>query len=60
MQISFLGNFNVHQQLWLSSLFIDDPSKLAVNFAILHNFEQLVQHPTCIPNRLGDRQAQHS
>ena len=54
-EISILGDFNVHHQLWLSSPFTDDPGELAFNFAILHDFEQLVQHPTRIPNRLGDR-----
>ena len=27
---------------------------ILVNFAILHDLEQLVQHPTRIPDRLGD------
>ncbi|MPC45326.1 hypothetical protein E2C01_039022 [Portunus trituberculatus] len=53
-EISILGDFNVHHQLWLSSHFSDHPSELAFNFAILHDLEQLVQHPTCIPDRLGD------
>ncbi|MPC34105.1 hypothetical protein E2C01_027484 [Portunus trituberculatus] len=41
-----------HHQLWLSSPFNDYLDELAFNFAILH--EQLVQHPTHIPDRLGD------
>ncbi|MPC71227.1 hypothetical protein E2C01_065499 [Portunus trituberculatus] len=54
-EISILGDFNVHhQQLWLSSPVTDHPSELAFNFAILHNLEQLVQHPTRIPDRLED------
>ncbi|MPC19915.1 hypothetical protein E2C01_012847 [Portunus trituberculatus] len=40
--------------LWLSSLFNDHPGELAFNFAILHELEQLAQHPTCIPDYLGD------
>ncbi|MPC34339.1 hypothetical protein E2C01_027724 [Portunus trituberculatus] len=40
--------------LWLSSPFTDHPGKLAFNFAILHDLEQLVQHPTRIPDRFGD------
>ncbi|MPC77334.1 hypothetical protein E2C01_071786 [Portunus trituberculatus] len=47
-------DFNVHHQLWLSSPSTDQPGELAFNFAILHDLEQLVQHPTCIPDRLGD------
>ncbi|MPC60941.1 hypothetical protein E2C01_055002 [Portunus trituberculatus] len=52
--ISILGDFNVHHQFWLSSPFTDHPSGLAFNFVILHDLEQLVQHPTCIPDCLGD------
>ncbi|KAK8385199.1 hypothetical protein O3P69_012186 [Scylla paramamosain] len=54
LEISILGDFNVHHQLWLSSSFTDHPGELAFNFAILHDLEQLVQHPTRIPDRLGD------
>ena len=54
MEISILGDFNVHHQLRLSSPFTDHSGKLAYNFAILHDLEQLVQHPTRIPDRLGD------
>ncbi|KAK8395869.1 hypothetical protein O3P69_005762 [Scylla paramamosain] len=53
-EISILGDFNVHHQLWLSSPFTDHPGELAYNFAILHDLEQLVQYPTRIPDRLGD------
>ncbi|MPC50112.1 hypothetical protein E2C01_043934 [Portunus trituberculatus] len=53
-EISIHGDFNVHHQLWLSSFYIDHPGELAFNFAILHDLEQLVQHPTRIPDRLGD------
>ncbi|MPC41751.1 hypothetical protein E2C01_035355 [Portunus trituberculatus] len=40
--------------LWLSSPFTDHPGELAIDFAILHDLEQLVQHFTRIPDRLGD------
>ena len=53
-EISILGDFNVHHQLWLSSPFTDHPGELAYYFAILHDLEQLVQNPTRIPDRLGD------
>ncbi|MPC37136.1 hypothetical protein E2C01_030610 [Portunus trituberculatus] len=43
-EISILGDFNVHYQLWLSSPFTDHPGEIAFNFAILHDLEQLVQH----------------
>ncbi|MPC33156.1 hypothetical protein E2C01_026499 [Portunus trituberculatus] len=32
-----------------SSSFPDNPGELAFNFAILHDLEQLVQHPTRSP-----------
>ena len=53
-EISILGDFNVHHQLWLSSPFTDQPGEHAYNFAILNDLEQLVQLPTRIPDRLGD------
>ncbi|MPC66207.1 hypothetical protein E2C01_060353 [Portunus trituberculatus] len=53
-QISILGDFNLHHLLWLSSPFTDHPGELAFNFAIFHYLEQLVQHPTRIPDRPGD------
>ncbi|MPC60115.1 hypothetical protein E2C01_054152 [Portunus trituberculatus] len=48
------GNFNVHHQMWLSSPFTDHPGEIAFNFAVLHDLEQLVQHPTRISDRLVD------
>ncbi|MPC20874.1 hypothetical protein E2C01_013835 [Portunus trituberculatus] len=47
-EISILGDFNVHYQLWLFSPFSDHPGELAFNFAIIHDLEQQVQHPTHI------------
>ncbi|MPC23419.1 hypothetical protein E2C01_016466 [Portunus trituberculatus] len=52
-KISILRDFNVYHQLWLSSPFTDHPGVLALNFAILHDLEQPVQHPIRIPD-LGD------
>ncbi|MPC41161.1 hypothetical protein E2C01_034746 [Portunus trituberculatus] len=42
------------EELWLSSPFTDNPGELAFNFVILYDLEQLVQHPTRIPDSLGD------
>ncbi|MPC85353.1 hypothetical protein E2C01_080123 [Portunus trituberculatus] len=53
-EISILRDFNVHHQLWLSSPFTEHPGELALNFGILQDLERLVQHPTSIPDRLGD------
>ncbi|MPC58619.1 hypothetical protein E2C01_052626 [Portunus trituberculatus] len=44
----------VHHQLWLSSPFTDHPGELTFNSAILHDLQQLVQHPTRIRDRPGD------
>ncbi|MPC25418.1 hypothetical protein E2C01_018530 [Portunus trituberculatus] len=52
--ISILGDFNVYHQPWLYSPFTNHPGELAFNFAILHDLEQLVPHPTCIPDHLRD------
>ncbi len=54
-EISILGDFNVHHQLWLSYSFTDQPGEHAYNFALLNDLELLVQHPTRIPDRLGNR-----
>ncbi|MPC37398.1 hypothetical protein E2C01_030873 [Portunus trituberculatus] len=51
-EISILGDFNVHHEFWLSSPFTDHPGELAFIFSILHDLEQLVQHPACFPDRL--------
>ncbi|MPC82039.1 hypothetical protein E2C01_076682 [Portunus trituberculatus] len=50
--INILGDFNVPHQLWLFSPFTDHSGELALNFAIFYDLEQLVQHPTCIPDLL--------
>ncbi|MPC56069.1 hypothetical protein E2C01_050019 [Portunus trituberculatus] len=44
----FITSFGFH------SAFTDHPGELAFNFVILHDLEQIVQHPTRIPDRLGD------
>ena len=53
-EISILGDFNVHHQLCLSSSFNDQPGEQAFNFVSLHDLEQLVKHPTRIPDHSGD------
>ncbi|MPC38951.1 hypothetical protein E2C01_032469 [Portunus trituberculatus] len=52
-KISILGDSNVHHQLWLSSPFTDHPGELTFSFPILHDLEQLEQHPTRNPDHLG-------
>ncbi|KAK3884497.1 hypothetical protein Pcinc_011235 [Petrolisthes cinctipes] len=55
IEISILGDFNIHHRLWLSSPFTDPPGEQAFIFSILNDLEQLIQYPTRIPDRLGDQ-----
>ncbi|MPD04849.1 hypothetical protein E2C01_100560 [Portunus trituberculatus] len=52
--ISIPGDFNVYHQLWLFSSFTVHIGELAFRFAILHDLEQLAQHPTLILDRRRD------
>ncbi|MPC43228.1 hypothetical protein E2C01_036868 [Portunus trituberculatus] len=54
VEISILGDFKIHHQLWFSSPVIDHRGEPAFNFAILHDLEQQTQHPARIPDCLGD------
>lgn len=51
--ISILGDFNVHY-FCLSSIFINLPVEQTFNFAILSDLDQLIQHPSRIPDCLGN------
>ena len=55
VEISIFGDFSVQHKVWPTSPFTDHIGELAYNFAIQHDLEQLVQHPTRIPDRLGDK-----
>ncbi|MPC61362.1 hypothetical protein E2C01_055432 [Portunus trituberculatus] len=44
-EISIFGDFNVHHQLWLSSLFTEHPCELDFNFAILHDLSPPFDSP---------------
>ncbi|MPC20711.1 hypothetical protein E2C01_013666 [Portunus trituberculatus] len=54
VEISILGDFSIHHQLWLFYPFTDHPGEPAFNFALLHDLEQLVKYSTSIPDCLGD------
>ena len=54
-EVSILGDFNAHHRLWLSSFNTNRSGELAFQLSILNDLTQLVQHPTRIPDRLGDR-----
>ena len=53
-EIAILGTFNDHHQVCLSLPFTDYPDQLTFSLVILHDVEQLRQHPTCIPHSPGD------
>ena len=55
VKISILEDFNIHHKFWLSFFLTDQPGKQIFNFAILNDIEQLVQLPTRVPDRLGDK-----
>ena len=45
------GDFNVHHVEWLKHLHgTDQPGEYSFNFSITHNFTQIVDFPTCIPD----------
>ena len=52
-EVSILLNFNVNHHLWITSSFSNQPGEQAFDFAFLNDLEQLVQHPTRIPDRSG-------
>jgi hypothetical protein len=54
-EIIILGDFNVHHRHWLSSSSHDLAGELPFDFSIHNNLEQLVQLPTRIPDRIGDK-----
>jgi exonuclease III len=54
-EIIILGDFNVHHRQWLSSSSQDQAGELAFDFSIHNCLEQLVQLPTRIPDRIGDK-----
>lgn len=51
-EIYILGDFNVHNQLGLSSSYTDQPGEEAYNVTLHINIQQLVQHPTSITDHL--------
>lgn len=54
-EISISGYFDIHHQLWSSSVFRDQPSKQTYKFALLADLEQLFQD-LIIPDCLGAMQ----
>ncbi|MEL7065004.1 MAG: endonuclease/exonuclease/phosphatase family protein, partial [Bacteroidota bacterium] len=50
-EILYIGDFNVHHTEWLSSTHNDAGGREAYHFSLLHDLEQIIQHPTRIPDR---------
>ncbi|RVE48375.1 hypothetical protein evm_006936 [Chilo suppressalis] len=49
-ELVFLGDFNAHHNLWLSSSKTDHAGISAHTFALTHDLKQLVDQPTRIPD----------
>lgn len=52
-EISIIRDFNVHHQLWHLSPSTDEPGGWTRLQLVPNDLGQLIQHPTCIPDRLG-------
>ena len=50
-----MGDFNVHHIEWLNSNTTDVGGREAFEFFISHELEQIIKHPTRVPDCLGDR-----
>lgn len=49
-EVVFLGDFNAHHSLWLSSSKTDHAGNTAHAFSLTHDLTQLVEQPTRIPD----------
>merc|ERR1711911_229190 len=54
-EVLYMGDFNVHHVDWLHSSTTDVGGREAFDFSISHELEQIIQHPTRVPDRHGDR-----
>ena len=50
-EILYIGDFNVHHTEWLNSPRTDVGGNEALAFSILHEMEQIIEHPTHVPDR---------
>ena len=50
-EVIFLGDFNVHHSDWLHSLNTDPQGEVAYRFSVYNDLEQLIQHPTRVPDQ---------
>ena len=50
-EVLYIGDFNVHHTEWLNSSTTDSGGREAYSFSILHELEQIIKHPTRVPDR---------
>ena len=50
-EVLFAGDFNVHHKEWLGSSSDDRGGSDAFSFSLLNDLEQIIKHPTRIPDR---------
>jgi len=50
-EVLFAGDFNVHHKDWLGSSSNDRGGAEAFSFSLLNDMEQLIKHPTRVPDR---------
>ena len=50
-EVIYLGDFNVHHSEWLGSSSTDVGGEHALSFSILNDLEQIIRHPTRVPDR---------
>ena len=50
-EVVYLGDFNVHHTEWLGSSCTDVGGEQAHSFSVLNDLEQIIQHPTRVPDR---------
>ena len=51
-EILYIGDFNVHHTEWLNSSTTDVGGREALSFSHLNDLEQIIKHPTRVPDRL--------
>ena len=50
-EILYAGDFNVHHKEWLGSTVSDAGGVEAYSFSLLNDLEQIIKHPTRVPDR---------
>ena len=52
-EVIYAGDFNVHHTEWLNSTHTDEGVGEAHSFSIIHDLEQIIKHPTRVPDSHG-------